>query len=43
MRISAMHEKEFDTTDKILLRELHQSGRMDYALLPRDELFKRYQ
>lgn len=43
MRITVLSEKSLDTLDKVLLRELHESGRMDYSLLPREELFKRYQ
>lgn len=41
--MAALPENGFDKIDIILLRELLESGRMDYALLPREELFKRYQ
>jgi hypothetical protein len=43
LRICRLPLAAFDTLDRILLREMNESGRLDYALLPFEELNSKYQ
>ena len=43
LRLVAEDERHFNTIESILLRELIQAGRMDYAMLKRDDLNRKYQ
>lgn len=43
LRTNRLPLNTFDTLERILLRESYESGRLDYALLPYEELHQKYQ
>ena len=43
LRLAAESQKKFNTLERMLLRQVIEAGRLDYCMVPRDELNKRYQ